>query len=193
VSFFGQPDGDELPPDPIADIRPGPWLGGVVPLQVELAVGDRAAVYLASLAAYPDRFNFTVHTFLHRSVPGRRPGTGHDPGLLRLGLVWPDGAKAVAGRLSDEDDSHGVLHGGGGGDDRSTRYDYLAWPLPGEGELRFVVEWEELGIPETSATLDAAVLAEAAAQARPVWPEDAGKPTFLTPAAVRRAWKERQG
>lgn len=187
MGFFGPRD-DELPPDPIADIRPGPWLAGVVPLQVEVASSDQATVYVTHLAAYPDRFSFTVHTFLHRSVPGRRPGPHRE---LRVGLVWPDGGKAIAGQFPDEQATHGILPGGGGADDRSTRNDYTAWPLPTEGEVRIVVEWPERGIPETSAAVDAAVLAEAAAQARPIWPEDAGKPTFLSPQAVMRAWKER--
>lgn len=48
------------------------------------------------------------------------------------------------------------------------------WPLPPAGPLRLVCARPDRGIAETSATVDATPLVEAAADAAPLWPDDEG-------------------
>ena len=50
--------------------------------------------------------------------------------------------------------------------------DICLWPLPPPGPLRLVCAWPDRGIPETSTTIDAGPLRDAAARARPEWPAD---------------------
>jgi hypothetical protein len=47
--------------------------------------------------------------------------------------------------------------------------DVWLWPLPPPGPLRLVCAWPDRGIPETSTTVDAGPLRQAAAQAEPLW------------------------
>jgi hypothetical protein len=49
--------------------------------------------------------------------------------------------------------------------------DVWLWPLPPPGPLRLVCAWPDRGIPETSTTVDAEPLRQAAAQAEPLWEE----------------------
>lgn len=66
---------------------------------------------------------------------------------------------------------HPVLTGrGGGGSARSADRDYWLWPLPPAGRLRVVCQWLEHDIEPTIQELDAQVFVDAAARARPVWP-----------------------
>lgn len=64
-------------------------------------------------------------------------------------------------------------HGGNGGDDETAGKGSLwLWPLPPAGGLRLVAQWAELGMPESSITIDGSLLREAAAEAQKYWPEE---------------------
>jgi hypothetical protein len=201
--------------DPLRETRPGPWVGGVVPLELVVARSDRAAVVLTRIAAYPEGFSLAVHSYLHRSV---RPRSRHPlnlmmmghpmcPGgepvaeeMLRIGLAWPDGGRATNldgwGRRPDpdaEEPDHGLEVSGGGGSESEFQTDCWAWPVPTAGELLVVVEWPAFGIGETRTAIDASLIADAAGRARPVWPEDAGKPSHLTRLAMMRLSRAAHG
>ena len=46
------------------------------------------------------------------------------------------------------------------------------WPLPPARDLRLVAQWTDMGMPESSITLDGTRLRDAAANAQKYWPED---------------------
>ena len=205
MGFFDVPErepGDDLDDeeeDAFDDARPAAWVGGVVPLQLVVARSGDAAVVLYRIVAFPEGFELTLNTYVHRSVPRRRANLLHHPHwhdderprdqLLRFGLSWPDGGRATNmdgwGRSWPDatEPAHGLDEHGGSGSDREYSLEYWAWPLPGPGELRFVAEWPAFGIPETAKAVDAELLITAAASARPVWPQDAGRASHLS-----RAW-----
>lgn len=210
------PDEDELDDeeDGFDELQSAPWIAGVVAVELLVARSDEAAVAVGGIRAYPDGFELTVDTYLHRSVtrrrrhgPHRHPLMFHGfadddlslPGeLLRFGLAWPDGGRATSidqwGRCEWPDatePAHGLEGRSGGGSDLHYRHEYWAWPLPAGGPLRCVVEWPEYGIAETSAEIDGALIVEAAQRARPVWPEDAGRAAHLPRRTVMRAMQAR--
>lgn len=116
--------------------------------------------------------------------------TEWEAGRLKWGVELADGRRATnvdldpwseryaAGEHPGEDDDwtpdHPVLHGGGGGgSDRAVDRSYWLWPLPPAGRLGVVCQWPARGIAQTVHDLDADLVREAAARARPLWP-DAG-------------------
>jgi len=208
------PEEDDLEPDQPDDLpRTAPWTAGVVPLELVVARSAEAAVLASRVAAYPDGFELTLDSHVRPTVPRRRRqrwyGSMWDPNvapddpvpdtLLRFGLAWPDGGRATnldrwgRGWAHDATEpTHGLDEQGGGGSDSAYTQHYWCWPLPTEGELRVIVEWPAFGIPETSTTIDATLLAEAATRARPVWEDDADVPAHLSRTALLRAVRLRE-
>lgn len=219
MGFFAIPEPlpeDDLEADEDEDgfdgMRPAAWIAGVVPVELLVARSDQAAVVVSRISVYPDGMALNVDSYLHRSVKsGRRRHLHHpmmwhelgEPGepvpgeLLRFGLAWPDGGRATNidhwGRTRPDADApvHGLEPKGGGGSDREHSQVVWAWPLPGTGDLRVVVEWPAFGIDETTVPIDGGMLGEAARRARPVWPEDADKASHLSWQALMRAGHER--
>ena len=207
------PEDDDLEPDEdeeFDDGRPGPWVGGVVPVELLIAQSEEAAVTVSRIVAYPDGFELTVNSYLRRSVRRARrrrhhPMMWHDYGepgepipeeFLRIGVAWPDGGRATNleqwGRLWPDatEPAHGLEEHGGGGSTEEYSHEFWAWPLPDGGPLRIVVEWPAFGIPETAVAVDADLIAKGAARARSVWPEDADGRSHLSRAAVLRVARE---
>ncbi len=223
MGFFDLPDlepgDDELDAEEEDDHgyegrRPAAWMPGVVPVELVVARSDEAAVVLSRISAFPDGFEFTVNSYLRRSVKRNRRGHPHhpmmwhgmvDPGkpvpdeILRFGVAWPDGGRAtnLGGWGRNERDAtepaHGLETHSGGGSDREYSQQYWAWPLPTSGPLRFVVAWPAFGIEETTASVDGEILVEAASRAQPVWPEDVGKTSHVSRAAVVRTMRAHDG
>ena len=198
-----EPEDDLDDEDAFDDARPAAWIGGVVPLQLVVARSDEAAVVVSRVVAFPEGFELTLNTYVHRSVPRRRAQFLHHPywhdegrprdQLLRFGIAWPDGGRATNmegwGKSWPDatEPAHGLDEHGGGGSDREYSLEYWAWPLPGAGELRFVVEWPAFGIAETTATVDAALLIAAAARARPVWADEGDRVSHVSLSVMMRA------
>lgn len=222
MGFFDLPDrepeDDELDVDDEEDdfegLRPATWIAGVVPLELVIARSDRAAVVVSRISAYPDGFELTVNSYLHRSVKRTRrrhvqhPMMWHDMGepgeplpdeMLRFGLAWPDGGRATNldawGRSWRDatEPAHGLESHSGGGSDREYSQEYWAWPLPGSGPLALVVEWPAFDIGETTTSIDGSLLINAAERSQPVWPEDAGRDSHVSRGAVMRAAQEGRG
>jgi hypothetical protein len=128
---------------------------------------------------------------LPMDLPGWGSGERLPDKLLRLGVRYPDGAKAttvsqVGWRASAADPPKGPLlswqPGGSGGGRRSGgEYSFLQfglwlWPLPPAREFEFAVEWPFAGIGLTIVGLDGAAIVSAARRSAPYWPDgtDAG-------------------
>jgi len=217
MGFFHIPDptddDDTLLDDDEDEFDPptAQWIGGVVPVEVVVARSDQAAVVVRSLVAYPDGFAFTLDAFLHRSVKLKRDRRGpfhhHDPWgddgpigdeTLRFGISWPDGGRATnldrwgRGWEDATEPAHGLESGSSGGGGREYSWEYWAWPLPVEGELRFICEWPGFKIPETAAAVAGGALIDAARRAFPVWPDDADRASHMTRGGMFRSVRAHQ-
>ncbi|MDQ6727925.1 MAG: hypothetical protein M3066_17445 [Actinomycetota bacterium] len=198
---FGEED------DAFDGLRPAAWVGGVVPLDIVIARSAEAAVVATRMSAFPEGFELTVDSYLHRSVSRRRASRVHRHGwmdddeprdeLLRFGIAWPDGGRAtdMGGRGPSRPDAAEPTHGmdpqNGGGSDREYSQTYWVWPLPGPGQLQFVAEWPAFGVGETAAVVDAGMLIGAAAVARPIWAEDKDKASHISRATRMQSFSRR--
>jgi hypothetical protein len=129
---------------------------------------------------------------LPMDVPGWGRGERLPDRLLRMGVRYPDGAKATtlsqvgwrapAGAEPPTGPLLSWQPGGSGGGRRSGgEYSFLQfglwlWPLPPAAEFEFAVEWPFAGIGLTIVGLDGAAIASAARRSAPYWPDatDAG-------------------
>lgn len=169
-----------------------PWMGppygmlpGVAALELVLAGNERAAVYIGRCSVYATGFELEVRVLvapggdqLDPSLNGvhHRPGRGSNyEEMLRFGLEFSDGRKVtnIGGPAPGEGEPAGpVLWGmsGSGGGGR-WRQDFWVWPLPPSGPVGFVCEWPAAGIALSRQEIDAQMLLEAAARARPLFPD----------------------
>jgi hypothetical protein len=160
-------------------------LGRPAPIRQFVARSATAVVALQQAIAYPQGCTLDLQIAVRR-------GSQHDDawqhfhegdlGDLRLGIRFPGGAKATPVENAFPGWSHPtdrpdppmlVAIGGDSASDtrsyRGTRRFWL-WPLPAPGPFDVIVEWPSQGIPVTATTLDATLIAEAAAHAEPYWP-----------------------
>jgi hypothetical protein len=106
---------------------------------------------------------------------------------LLFGVQLADGTKARADSMmhsryppgSAEQPDPPILiqqgNGGNGGDDEMAgRGSLWLWPLPPDGDFRLVAQWAELGMPESSITIDGGQLRAAASSAQKYWPVEGG-------------------
>src|SRR5579884_2314559 len=143
---------------------------GVVPLELALARTDRFAVFVTSLNAYPEGFEFDLVAVAAPSEgdeelldpmlfgPPRhrlRPGVeGIPDDVLRIGVQFSDGRKATntggfphfPPDFENPPDAPVMRGGGGGGGDRRWHQSEWVWPLPPPGPLAFVCQWPAAGI-----------------------------------------------
>ena len=192
MSFF-ESIPEPPPPEPVRRWRPA-WMRsdavipGSVPAEVVLIRTEQVVVAVGSVRAYPNGFEFTLHTRLRREDeagpwrgdPLERHGWRRGPQApgegLRLGVMYADGRRATAagGHPQPGGDSRElvVLQNGGGGSDRTWDGNLWVHPLPPEGPVTFVASWLEHGVAETRAELDGAAIREAAGRAVILWPEE---------------------
>jgi len=193
--FEPPPPPPELPGRPWTGRPPDTVLSRTVALNLVLARSDKAALWIPSLTAHPEGFEFGI-AIRHRLEEGEfvhdvfgahprhrrpRPGEGLDPSTLRFGIQFADGGKSTTvdeWRPSEPGESRKPSEGprlmptsGGGGDGRWEQ-GFRVSPLPPEGPLAFVCEWPVAGIPETRSEIDSALVRDAAAEAVPLWPDD---------------------
>lgn len=190
MSFFNTIVGgvpDEPEPTPIAP----PWFGppiGVLPT----AIPDRAVVFrneqalltIDHLNVFPEGMQFSLNLWVRDGnelweMPwelhqGR--SSPDDPEYLRLGVEFSDGAKwtnlpGILPSFEEEPKGPVVFPQGGGGGGNHWRMEHWMWPLPTPGKLTVHAAWPAYGVYETSATLDATRIIEAAANAEIIWPD----------------------
>ena len=187
-------DEDYVAPDWVE--APQDYVAGVVPVELIVARNNEAAIFLTRLAAYPAGFEFDVELVTRRPAPDesfelmyrarRGPGDEPPPELVRIAIEFSDGRRttSLGGMMEGSSTSLHAVDGeespdpmteitmtpsSGGGSDRHSYQTYWVWPLPPEGNLRFVCEWPAFGIPETSVELDSAPIREASERAVSVW------------------------
>lgn len=166
-------------------------LGRGVPIEQFIARSDRAVLALQQVLAFPQGCLLTLQLAVRRGpldaaawqrmvdgVDGTDPGGAVG---LKFGVRFPDGSRATtvqnpfAGWASRTDQPQRPMlvdiGGGSTGTDRMYRGDrqLWLWPLPQPGLVEFVVEWREVGIERTSATLDGEAMARASRLAMPYW------------------------
>jgi len=207
--FFERPrpteDPGPPPPSPPWGGPPAGVLPGAVPLELVIAVNDRAAVYIGRRSVYPTGFELEVRVLLASDARELDPslnGVYHRRGgdtygeMLRFGVQFSDGAKAtnVSGRgygggVPDGPVLSGMGGGGGGG---RWRQGFWVWPLPPPGPLAFVCEWSAAGIPLTRSEVDAQLLLDASTRARELFPTRGTSPrgsswfsTSFAPETIR--------
>src|SRR5215469_1412391 len=195
MSFFDSIPEPPPPPEPVRERRPA-WarpdavIPGSVPAEVMLIRTEQVAVAIGGVRAYPNGFEFTLHTRLRHEDEvwpraadplerhGRWRGGQVPDDVLRLGVLYADGRRtATTARhpLWDDDTDDGrlvLLQGGGGGDARRWNGDFWVYPLPPEGPVTFVASWPRHGVAETRVELDGAAIREAAGRAVTLWPEE---------------------
>ncbi len=163
---------------------------GSVPAEVVLIHTEQVAVAVGSVRAYPNGFEFTLHTRLRSEDEtgpggagplerhGHRRGTQAPEDVLRLGVMYADGRRAATtgGHLRPDDDADAgrlvLLENGGGGSARRWDGDFWVYPLPPDGPVTFVASWLEQRVAETRAELDGAAIRKAARRAVILWPEE---------------------
>jgi hypothetical protein len=197
VDFF-PPDPETAPFDEVEPARQ-PWQSApdnefpaLSPATEILATTAHVAVALTGIRVFSDGIEISITRHLRRLDLGyrewtelshafmeNRGGMGRQVGRLRFGVVLPDGRALRDGWPGFGDPPAGdpratlVRTGGGsgGGSHSFTGSDTLwLWPLPPAGPLELVLQWPDLGIPETRTIIDASPFAEFAARVTPIWP-----------------------
>jgi len=152
---------------------------GIVPVD-SLVLGrtDQAAAAVTGLAAFSNGFEIFLTAHIR---PGDEGGERPDPAMarsFRFGMQLSDGRKVIGrrggrGAFPDTEPVEPILRQFmGGASPHTVMARWWAWPLPPKGPLEFVCEWPALGIPQTRAELDAALILEAADRSIRLWPED---------------------
>ena len=107
--------------------------------------------------------------------------------VLLFGVQFRDGLKAISSSLSmyaphkpmDQRPDGPVFEyrpkgGNAGEDDMSASGALWLWPLPPAGDLRLVAQWAEMGMGESSITVDGTRLRDAAAGVKRYWTSEDG-------------------
>ncbi|UVJ39448.1 hypothetical protein [Arthrobacter sp. CJ23] len=104
-----------------------------------------------------------------------------DDGGLRIGVAFADGRKTTTthlhpGMFDGTEPVAGpvLLRSGGGGGSSSDSHavsnsTLWLWPLPAEGDIRVVAQWDDLGMAEQSVVIEGGLLAEAARKVQNYW------------------------
>jgi hypothetical protein len=195
MGFFSDlqpPDDTNNEPEP----RRVKWRGDAddtvgigLPFNSLLVLTDQVAVTATGFLAYPSGFAFTLVTISRLSPspvslgmhphPGAIRRGGLPGGEFRFGIGFSDGTAAFTMHRNrpEGEPAPRILHArGGGGGGRTYRQSFWCEPLPSPGSMKFVCEWPDLDIPETSVDIDATAVIEAASRSLPLWPEDVDLP-----------------
>jgi hypothetical protein len=167
---------------------------GIVGMEAVVARNARAAVFLGSLAVYPDGVELDVRVLTaddsltpmlspimlrHRRFAGTPEAAAEE--IFRFGVEFSDSRKAINGgqlktNVADRSSRGGEPEGpvllgrGGRGGGSEWRRAFWLWPLPPAGPLSFVCEWPAAGIPVSRVEIDGQVVVDAAARATVVFP-----------------------
>lgn len=137
---------------------------------------DTVAVWVGSLRAYPNGFEFTLRA-LRRDPPpwegSERPYGDPFAAGLRFELRYADGRSSAAVGAEPGVDALELTQSIGGGTDFAWDAHFWVAPLPPEGPVTFVADWAAAGAPaERRADFDGAAIRAAAARCVQAWPEE---------------------
>jgi hypothetical protein len=185
MSFFQIPPEEETPErdQPAWRAAPVDELGVELPLDRALAESETARVTIRSVIAFSTGFSLEL---LGEWAPGalgvsgHRFVTPHEEAFLRVGIEFPDGARATnvdfARRRKERDDAPPEPPYLGRGhaqhlSDHRLRFDldYWIWPLPPDADISVVCEWPAVGIPVTRSALDGASIRAAGKRSGKLW------------------------
>lgn len=179
VEFFDQPPPEPapVPPPPPRHDWMGPpegWLGGFVPLRIELARSPGMVLLLGPMDAFPT--GVAIELRLATRDPSHGPGFGPMGALgddFRLGVAYADGGKWTGFRMPgnpfDAPAAPNLQFNGGGGGNGHFAYRLWLWPLPPPGPVTFAVSYPSHGVAERTVDVDAEVFRVAAADAEQLW------------------------
>lgn len=194
MSFFD--DVGEIPelpvlPEPVMH----PWFGppefviaGSVPGSTVVFRNEKAALIFDHFNAFQTGLQFTLNLWIREpdlksraqwDPPWESRDFGPDldnPDFLRLGMEFADASKWTNlrplpfGNPDQPPPGPIVVSQGGGGGRGSWSFQQWMWPLPPAGEIAVHATWPAQGVGETSVTIDATPIVEAARRAEAVWP-----------------------
>jgi hypothetical protein len=192
------PDPPRQKPPPWA-APPEDVLPGIVALELPLVHDDRRVMWIAAAEVYPEGMTFTLLMRGRQEArqgietgPGTwrfgvqfsdgRKATAHGifsgtnmagpapPGVVRI-IGGGTSGPAPGPRGSQPPPDRPILRTKWRRGSRSEwRQQYWLWPLPPPGELLLACEWPDVELELTTATIDTAVLLDAATRAKPLWP-----------------------
>ncbi len=199
MSFFPAdpppPDPAEFAPQPQPWwAPPGDELPALFPVSELLAATGNVAVAVIGVRVYSTGAEFLIERRMRRGSMDVRAwqdaqlgfgghhhhsGSAGFEGRLRFGMVLGDGQQLVVDSLfqrsfgPDAPEGHSLVQtgGNGGGDMSYQRYEdaLWLWPLPPAGPLELVMQWPDLGIPESRAVMSGEGMRELAAGVRRLW------------------------
>lgn len=177
-------------------------LPGVAPVALLLARTDDTVVGLTNIRGYPNGFVFLLRLrwrlvadpyeevgwpFPDWGSPDPLAGEAFPDELLRFGVQFADGRRVTnmdRYPFVPEDlpsDQPVLVEGGGVGSEggrlgrgRFWDLELAVQPLPPPGPLAFVCAWPGRGIPESRVEIDAGLILDAAAAARPFFASGVG-------------------
>jgi hypothetical protein len=167
-------------------------LPGIVPIDtLHLGRSERAAIAITGMWAYTNGFEILVTALIHPDGPGFDAETPNDPTLIirpyRISVQLSDGRTITGERPRGDSGPTGptgqdgpagpiMRPRGGGGTSHYQHSRWWVWPLPPSGPLKFICEWPSLLTGETSATIDARLILDAARHSVRPWPQESGSP-----------------
>ncbi len=160
---------------------PPGWMGGFVPWRLLLVRTSDIYSVITDVEAYPTGVQFTIASRFRPGAVDLHPRPGRPPMMHfgqpdgpRFGVGFADGRKTATGlglpRPDVDPEGPVLMPRGGGGGGEEWRMGLWLWPLPPPGPLAFVTAWAELGIEETTVTVQAEDLIAAADRAEQLWP-----------------------
>jgi len=176
---------------------PEDWVGGVVPLDLEVGVNGSVCLTITHVTAYRQGFRFCF-VALTKKKPSliceealdiaRRGAEDPDSLSLHFGVEFADGRRADdltswisihGGDLGpsgfakslppDPEQEIFVQAGGVAASDRRFSGGGWVWPLPPRGPLTFWIGWPAADLPVQPTRIDAAPLLAAVAAGSPLW------------------------
>jgi hypothetical protein len=160
-------------------------LPALLPVSELIAATDSVALAITAIRVFSDGVEFVVDRFLRRNGRSAQDWqqtqaefAGHQAGprsRLRLGMVLRNGERLVVDprRLENPDDPHSLTQtggsGGGSGDHYQMTERLWLWPLPPDGPIELVLQWDTFGIPESRAIIDTTPAHNLASTIRPLW------------------------
>jgi hypothetical protein len=188
MGFF---DAARVPPPPAPpSYRLPEWIAppenikpAMVYVDLVLATTRTLTLAIALLEVFPTGIGFELACAGHEGAHPYFHGPPLIDGGLGFGVLFADGRTAIA---DDGSPRRPFLQrpsaprlrvvSGGSGSGGGCRTTFWLWPLPPPGPLEFVCEWTLQGIPETGATVGAALLAGATDRCRELWLDERDLP-----------------